>query len=343
MPLPARPETALRYIAARKRRFVRLSDRFRFWHELSPEQRLEALQEGRRLINEIKSSIVAYSNSDAFYHDFETDYNEVRRHLTRFVEVPPLTRNLARSELDNIKADMVERVSLFSNWAEKSLEQKAAYFDEIFENVDNSILNGFRPQQVVFSIPDTAEHLLDGEKLKGFIADYHRNRRRIQSTINSAITNGYPQSRAFAELMPAVEQMYPTGTIPIPVRHTKEILDDAGNVIDVVDIWGTRSMNTGEYASNWIRDMRGISHSKSQVAAALGAGFDVVKVVGGKHCSECGANCPICGQYHNQKFSLTGRESEYTKIENFPPFHPWCDHRLRIVVYAKKEGASDAA
>ena len=41
--------------------------------------------------------------------------------------------------------------------------------------------------------------------------------------------------------------------------------------------------------------------------------------------------CAICAPYEGKIFSLTGKDKDFPKIDNFPAFHPNCIHSLTIV------------
>lgn len=86
-------------------------------------------------------------------------------------------------------------------------------------------------------------------------------------------------------------------------------------------------MNLGSYCDTWIKDLNIISDSKGQIAGALAAGIDVVKIIGGEW-----HDCPICKQYEGNKYSLTGKTKKYPKLSIFPPFHPNCSHVIKVIV-----------
>lgn len=307
----------LRLIRSRRRDLEILDNQINFF-KTSPDKRKLLLEKGRRLINDIENATKRFARSPTFYNLFENAYNEFRGTYSQYVDVPKLTNKLTRQEMDNLKAELINKVSLYSDWGKKSLDQKVALWNEAFHNVDENILNGFRPRQVLFSIPkDIPDDIIDKDKLKAYRQHFYRLRNQVQKTINDGISRGLSHQDIHKRLLSKFKDQYPAGKVPVPYRKR------VGNR----DVYEIRHMNLGYYTDTWIKDLHIISDSKGQIAGALAAGIDVVKIIGGEW-----HDCPICKQYENKKFSLTGRTKKYPKLSIFPPFHPNCSHIIKVIV-----------
>lgn len=69
------------------------------------------------------------------------------------------------------------------------------------------------------------------------------------------------------------------------------------------------------------------SYSNAQYIREIGGDLVDISV------TETGADCPICGEFDGQTFSLSGEvpeHSEYEVLPEFPPFHPNCFHEMDL-------------
>ena len=321
--IPMDPETLRTFIEHRKNYLFNLEKRF---FDYNPDMRLEILNEGRRLINDIINGMTAWAEDEKWFNEFEAEYKKVRKKLSRYVSIPRLPSETRRAEMQALREELIDKMGLYRTWSLKNLEQKLNFFDEVFEHVEiGDIFKAFNPRMVLFSVPSDKKYLVDEAALKAYKQRYYNIRRNLSNRLEMLMESGYSHTTINKRVFNYMKKHFKTGTIPVPYRETK--------VIDGVpiDMYYTREYSLGHYCDTWIRDWYTISDSKAQLAGAHASSFDLVKISGGGTGENEGINCPICHKYHGKTYSLSGRHPDYPKLVKAPPFHPNCEHYLSII------------
>jgi len=279
----------------------------------------EIIQKARLYLNDLIKQINLWSRKDKEVEkEYMKKYNNIAEKLNPSIEIRRIS-NDDKEAIMGLKEDMTDSILEASKLSEQSLEQKVEYFDKYIKATN--LGTAFSPRVVLFQV---GKFWTESEK-NAIRKTYLKTTREIKKEIKKMREGKQTYNQASKEVTKTLEEVYPTGKVPIPRR----VVDKKTGKEKLV----TTHMDLTHYTDAWVKDMSTLNDSKAVVSATLDSGFDLIQVGGGI------TDNPLCDPFSKPPaiYSITGKSKKYKRLTKYPPYHPNCSKYLKPLPKSKQE------